>query len=74
MQVYPAYTVDRIETELSSREMESLMAEWKDSESSYKSIIRIEDMVKRKFGFKRVSSKPLSGDALKNRLLQEGLL
>ena len=74
MQVYPAYTVERIETELSWREYGALVNCWRDEEYNFKSLYRIEDMIKTKFGFNKVSSRPLSGDELVNRLTEEGML
>ena len=74
MQVYPAYTIDKIETELSWREVKELMKYWSDGTTSYQALTRIEKMIEKKFGFEKVSSKPLHGEELVNRLTQEGWL
>jgi len=74
MQVYPAYTIENIETELSWREVGLLIKNWEAGESSYQKVTGIEKLLKAKFGIKKVSIKPLSGDDLINRLIEEGSL
>jgi len=74
MQVYPAYTIERIEDELSWREVGKLIECWRDGESNFKTLCRIEDMIKKQFGFNKVSSRPLHGDELLNKLTEEGML
>ena len=74
MQIYPAYTIERIENELSWREYGALVNCWRNEESNFKSLYRIEDMIKTKFGFNKVSSQPLHGDELLERLTEEGML
>jgi len=74
MQVYPAYTVERIEAELSWREFGELSDCWKNESYNYKSLSKIEKMLAQKFGFTKVSSHLLHGDELLSRLTEDGEL
>lgn len=72
---YPAYTIDRIETELSWRQVKLLLSCWKDEPPAVMIIAKVEDMLEKKFGFKSIStSKTLSGTDLINHLEGQGLL
>lgn len=72
---YPAYTIDRIETELSWRQVKLLLSCWKDEPPVIMIIAKVEDMLEKKFGFKSIStSNTLSGTDLINHLEGQGLL
>lgn len=66
MQAYPAYTVERIETELSWRMVKKLMDCWEKRTPGSLRIERIEKMLELKFNLKVVSSKPSDTDLLNN--------
>jgi len=74
MQVYPAYTIERIETELSWRMFGKLSDCWKEESYNYKSLSRIEKMLAKEFGFTKVSSHLLHGDELVRKLQEDGML
>ena len=68
MQAYPAYTVERIETELSWRQVKLLMTCWKDKDMVLKSLMRIERMLEIKFKMKRITHKSLNDEQLLNSI------
>ena len=74
MQAYPAYTVERIETELSWRQVKLLTACWNDKDMVLKSLIRIEKMLELKFKMKKVSTQIASDDQLINEIAGMGWL
>jgi len=74
MQMYPAYTINSIEKELSWRQVKKQMACWKDSESSLKCLIGIEKMIEVKAGFKRTAREVLGGEKLEAKLREVGWL
>jgi len=57
MLAYPAYTVERIETELSWRLVKCLLNQWDKKPPVNIRIERIEKMIEAKFGIKLTSSK-----------------
>ncbi len=73
---YPAYTIDRIEKELSWRQVKLLLSCWKDEPPAVIIMTKVENMLEKKFGFKSISSstETLSGDALVEHLERQGLL
>ena len=72
---YPGYTIERIETELSWRQVKRLFSYWEKEPPAAIGIMRISNMLEAKFGLKSISaSKPLSGDDLVNHLRGQGLL
>jgi len=72
---YPAYTIDRIELELSWRQVKLLLSCWDDEPPTVMRIAKVENMLEKKFGFKSISkTKALSGDDLINHLKEQGLL
>lgn len=78
MGVYPAYTIECIETELSWREVEMLLKCCNAEPPLLIRIARIENMLGQKLGFKSISqsttAKPLSGNDLVDHLKRQGLL
>lgn len=72
---YPAYTIDRIETELSWRQVKLMLSCWKDNPPTVMIIAKVENMLEKKFGFKSIATiKTLNGDDLINHLEGQGLL
>lgn len=74
MLAYPAYTIDRIEAELSWRQVNELMECWQKHPPTFQTEKRIAAMVESMGGFKKMSYKPLGGDKLEKRLQQMGWL
>ena len=54
---YPAYTVERIEIELSWRQVRLLMEQWEKEPPVSVAIARVEKMLEAKFGFSTVPMK-----------------
>lgn len=73
---YPAYTIDRIETELSWRQVKLMLSCWKDEPPAVMIIAKVENMLEKKFGFKSITSttKAIGGDDLIDHLEGQGLL
>ena len=78
MGTYSAYTINRIEAELSWRQVELLLACWEKEPPIVIRIAKVENMLEKKFGFKLISTsttnKALSGDDTVNYLKGKGLL
>ena len=52
MQIYQGYTIERIDEELTPRQMKNLKAEWKDKPPLYQIMMEINQMLKSLFGIK----------------------
>lgn len=74
MLAYPAYTIDRIECELSWRQVNELIACWERDPPQFETERRIMVMIEKAGGFERMSYRPLSGDKLEQRLKSMGWL
>lgn len=71
---YPAYTIESIETGLSNRQFNLLLACWKDELPTAMRITRIENMLEKKFGFKSISTRQGSSGSLISKLESGGWL
>ena len=71
---YPAYTVDRIESELSRRQLNLLLDCWGKEPPTAMRIARIANMLEKKFGFKTISTKSNGSGSLVSKLEAGGWL
>lgn len=76
MQVYPAYTIDKIEDELTWKDVTEMMSCWDDETTSLKLRQRMDMFFREVHGLKveKKVSKKQSDEALLNNLFQMGLL
>jgi len=75
LQVYPGYTIESIESDLSWRQVKLLLSCWEEDPPMVLRIEKVESMLEQKFGFKTISkTKLLGGDDLVNHLKGQGLL
>lgn len=76
MQVYPAYTIDKIEDELTWKDITEMMSCWDDETTSLKLRQRMDLFFRKVHGLtvEKRKSKKVSDEELLNNLFQMGLL
>lgn len=74
MLAYPGYTRDRIRSELSWRDIKDLMDQWEEHPPVFVDVRRSNTMLSKKWGFRWEKRKPLSGQALVEKLQGMGWL
>ena len=78
MQAYPAYTVKKIEDELSWRMFKKLMDCWKEQKPNFMTNQRIEDILMKAHGMIEVKKdeafKPMDENAMFNKFREKGWL
>lgn len=71
---YPAYTIERIEEELSWRQVRLLLECWGKEPPFFKRIARIESMLATKLGYKQTPTNSKTSTSVVNKLQGMGLL